>query len=47
MKKITITTEIINAMIFLGIPPEKFSELKNSCGGLDGLYEFIYKKLIS
>lgn len=39
--KIIIAKEIIEAMIFLGIPTEKFSEMKKQHGGLIGLYNHI------
>ena len=39
--KIIIAKEIIEAMIFLGIPTEQFSAMKEQFGGLQGLYNHI------
>ena len=33
---------ILEGMIFLNIPTDKFSRMKSQFGGIDGLYEYIY-----
>jgi hypothetical protein len=45
MSKILKCSLILQGMNFLGIPSENFSEMKNKCGGIDGLYELISDKL--
>ena len=39
--------EILQGMAFLGIPSEKFSQMKQEYAGIDGLYAEIQDKLIS
>lgn len=45
MRKILIAKEVILGMIFLNIPTEKFSELKEKHGGLYNLHSFIEKQI--
>lgn len=36
---------IMEALIFLGFQTEDYNHLKMTCGGVDGLYDFLVEKL--
>jgi hypothetical protein len=43
--KITIAKEVIEALVFLGIPTEKFAEIKKEHGGLIELHTYLATQL--
>jgi len=45
MTKISMCREIIETMIFLGIPTNKFSEMKKNFGSIEEFYKFVEIKI--